>query len=113
KQPLTPTLSPRRAGRGRGFRRMLLAQRGGATLGGGGGSEAVPPLSSGVMRRTVTRRLIRLGPDVCSFRYCEPYPCEVRFSGGTPNCCVSNSAADWARRSDRNRLSTSDPTASV
>jgi hypothetical protein len=52
--------------------RMLLPQRGGATPGGGGGSEAVPPLSSGVMRRTVTRRLIRLGPEVCSFRYCEP-----------------------------------------
>ena len=33
-------------------------QRGGAVPGGGGGSEAWPPLSSGVMRRTVTRRLI-------------------------------------------------------
>src|ERR1700676_1695167 len=47
-------------------------QRGGATPGGGGGNDAVPPLSSGVMRRTVTRRLIRLGPLVCSFGYCEP-----------------------------------------
>src|SRR6478735_2333255 len=36
---------------------------------GGGAAEAVPPLSSGVMRRTVTRRLMRLGPSVCSFRY--------------------------------------------
>jgi hypothetical protein len=45
---------------------------GGAVPGGGGGSEAVPPLSSGVMRRMVTRRLIRLGPSVCSFGYCEP-----------------------------------------
>src|SRR3954462_12144443 len=70
------------------------AYRGGAPPGGGGGSEACPPLSSGVMRRTVTRRLIRLGPSVCSFRYCLPYPCEVRFSAGTWNCCVSNWAAD-------------------
>src|ERR1700680_3493685 len=86
---------------------------GGAVPGGGGGSEATPPLSSGVMRRTVTRRLMRLGPSVCSFRYCLPYPCEVRFSAGTWNCWVSNSAADSARRSDSDRLSTSDPTASV
>src|ERR1700686_860827 len=89
------------------------AYRGGAIPAGGGGTDAPPPLSSGVMRRTVTRRLIRLGPSVCSFRYCLPYPCEVRFSGGTPNCCVSNSAAAWGPRSDSDRLSTSDPTASV
>src|SRR5258708_28909183 len=50
----------------------VLPQRGGAMPGGGGGSDAVPPLSRGVMRRTVTRRLIRLGPLVCSFRYCAP-----------------------------------------
>ncbi len=50
----------------------LSPQRGGTVPGGGGGSEACPPLSSGVMRRTVTRRLIRLGPSVCSFRYCLP-----------------------------------------
>src|ERR1700682_2804343 len=87
--------------------------RRGATPGGGGGSDAVPPLSKGVMRRTVTRRLMRLGPAVCFFRYCLPSPCEVRFSAGTWNCCVSNSAADCARRSDSDRLSTSDPTASV
>src|SRR6202011_4171708 len=86
---------------------------GGAMPAGGGGSEAVPPLSKGVMRRMVTRRLMRLGPLVCSFRYCLPYPCEVRFSAGTWNCCVSNSAADSARRSDSDRLSTSEPTASV
>jgi hypothetical protein len=49
-----------------------MLYRGGAMPGGGGGSDAVLPLSSGVMRRTVTRRLIRLGPSVCSFRYCEP-----------------------------------------
>src|SRR5260370_20062223 len=49
-----------------------LPYRGGAMPGGGGGSDAVPPLSSGVMRRTVRRRVIRLGPDVCSFGYCEP-----------------------------------------
>jgi len=48
------------------------AYRGGAIPAGGGGSDAVPPLSKGVMRRTVTRRLTRLGPSVCSFRYCEP-----------------------------------------
>src|SRR6202035_5475923 len=93
--------------------RTLRRYLGGAVPGGGGGSDAVPPLSSGVMRRTVTRRLIRLGPSVWSFRYCFAYSCEVRFAGGTPNCCVSNSAADWARRSDSDRLSTSDPTASV
>ena len=46
--------------------------RGGAVPGGGGGSEAWPPLSSGVMLRMVTRRLIALGPSVCSFRYCSP-----------------------------------------
>ena len=50
----------------------LRYQRGGTVPGGGGGSEAVLPLSSGVMRRMVTRRLMRLGPSVCSFRYCEP-----------------------------------------
>src|SRR5229473_2169669 len=81
--------------------------------GGGGGNDAVPPFSKGVMRRMVTRRLMRLGPSVCSFRYCAPYPCEVRFSAGTWNCWVSNSAADSARRSDSDRLSTSLPTASV
>src|ERR1700732_4456732 len=85
-----------------------LPHLGGAMPGGGGGNDAVPPLSKGVMRRMVTRRLMRLGPLVCSFRYCEPYPCEVRFSAGTLNCCVSNSAADSARRSDSDRLSTSD-----
>src|ERR1700680_4909448 len=52
--------------------RMLRRYLGGVTPGGGGGSDAVPPLSNGVMRRTVTRRLIRLGPSVCSFRYCLP-----------------------------------------
>ena len=46
--------------------------RGGAVPGGGGGSDAVPPFSNGVMRRMVTRRLMRLGPSVCSFRYCSP-----------------------------------------
>ncbi len=46
--------------------------RGGAVPGGGGGSAACPPLSSGVMLRMVTRRLIALGPSVCSFRYCSP-----------------------------------------
>ena len=50
----------------------LPYRRGGAVPGGGGGSEAVPPFSSGVMRRMVTRRLIALGPSVCSFRYCSP-----------------------------------------
>ena len=45
---------------------------GGTVPGGGGGSEAVLPLSKGVMRRMVTRRLMRLGPSVCSLRYCEP-----------------------------------------
>src|SRR5258708_40057159 len=49
-----------------------LAQRGGAVPGGGGGSEACPPLSSGVMLRMVTRRLIALGPSIGSFRYCSP-----------------------------------------
>ena len=49
-----------------------LPQRGGAVPGGGGGSEADPPLSSGVMLRMVTRRLMRLGPSVCSFKYCSP-----------------------------------------
>src|ERR1700722_16658105 len=90
-----------------------LAYLGGAMPGGGGGNDATPPLSNGVMRRMVTRRLMRLGPLVCSFRYCDPYPCEVRFSAGTWNCGVSNSAADSARRSDSDRLSTSLPTASV
>ena len=54
------------------FRGMPRRYRGGAVPGGGGGSDAVPPLSSGVMRRMVTRRLMRLGPEVCSFRYCAP-----------------------------------------
>src|SRR5229473_4267108 len=49
-----------------------LPYLGGAVPGGGGGSDAVPPLSSGVMLRTVTRRLMRLGPSVCSLRYCSP-----------------------------------------
>src|ERR1700730_18614555 len=40
--------------------------RGGAMPGGGGGSEVLLPVSNGVMRRTVTRRLMRLGPGVCS-----------------------------------------------
>jgi hypothetical protein len=52
--------------------RKAVPYLGGAMPGGGGGSDAVPPLSKGVMRRTVTRRLIMLGPEVCSFRYCEP-----------------------------------------
>ena len=42
---------------------LTSPQRGGAVPGGGGGSEAWPPLSSGVMLRTVTRRLIALGPS--------------------------------------------------
>jgi hypothetical protein len=46
------------------FHFRCLPYRGGAVPGGGGGSEAWPPLSSGVMRRTVTRRLISLGPSV-------------------------------------------------
>jgi hypothetical protein len=50
----------------------VLPYLGGAVPGGGGGSDAVPPLSKGVMRRMVTRRLMRLGPLVCSFGYCEP-----------------------------------------
>src|SRR5437588_3625621 len=50
----------------------LSHRRGGAVPGGGGGSDACPPLSSGVMLRMVTRRLIALGPSVCSFRYCSP-----------------------------------------
>ena len=37
-----------------------------------GAAAAVPPLSSGVMRRMVTRRLMRLGPPVCTFSYCSP-----------------------------------------
>src|SRR5207302_5001168 len=52
--------------------RDRLSHRGGAVPGGGGGSDAVPPLSKGVMRRMVTRRLMRLGPSVCSLRYCSP-----------------------------------------
>jgi hypothetical protein len=54
------------------FACTALLYRGGAMPGGGGGNEATPPLSNGVMRRIVTRRLMRLGPDVCSFKYCEP-----------------------------------------
>ena len=54
------------------FRGRPRRYRGGMVPGGGGGSDAVPPLSSGVMRRMVTRRLMRLGPEVCSFRYCAP-----------------------------------------
>ena len=54
------------------FHSIVSPQRGGAVPGGGGGSEACPPLSSGVMLRIVTRRLIALGPSVCSFRYCSP-----------------------------------------
>ena len=50
----------------------LSYRRGGAVPGGGGGSDACPPLSSGVMLRMVTRRLIALGPSICSFRYCSP-----------------------------------------
>src|ERR1700722_4733036 len=63
---------------GRDFSRPFSTLRcvgrylGGAMPGGGGGSDATPPLSSGVMRRMVTRRLIALGPSVCSFRYCLP-----------------------------------------
>src|SRR5947207_13181606 len=87
--------------------------RGGAVPGGGGGSDAVPPLSSGVMRRMVTRRLLRLGSLVCCFRYCALYPCEVTLSAGTPNWGVSNRAADAARRSDGDRLATSFRTAAV
>ena len=47
-------------------------RRGGAVPGGGGGSDACPPLSSGVMLRIVTRRLISLGPSIGSFGYCSP-----------------------------------------
>src|SRR5262249_7567313 len=61
--------------RSRPFRILPVAYRGGAMPGGGGGSEVLLPVSSGVMRRTVTRRLMRLGPGVCSFRYCEPETC--------------------------------------
>lgn len=67
------TLQTKMAGIAPGhFHFSVSPYRGGAVPGGGGGSEAWPPLSSGVMRRTVTRRLIRLGPCVCSFRYCSP-----------------------------------------
>ena len=44
------------------FHSMRSPQRGGAVPGGGGGSEACPPLSSGVMLRMVTRRLIAARP---------------------------------------------------
>jgi hypothetical protein len=50
----------------------LCLYRGGTVPGGGGGTFALLPESSGVMRRMVTRRLMRLGPSVCSFGYCEP-----------------------------------------
>src|SRR5436190_12111880 len=71
------------------------------------------PVSNGVIRRTVTRRFARSGPSVWIFRYCSPYPWVDRFSAGTANCWVSAIAADSARRSESDRLSTSEPTASV
>src|SRR5215212_7408599 len=50
----------------------LPYRRGGAVPAGGGGSDACPPLSSGVILRMVTRRLIALGPSTGSFKYCSP-----------------------------------------
>src|SRR5258708_34056357 len=75
-----------------------LPYLGSAVPGGGGGSDAVPPLSSGVMRRMVTRRLIRLGPPVCSFKYLFPFPPEGRVFPGAWNCCRGNRGAGLARR---------------
>ncbi len=46
--------------------------RGGAVPGGGGGNELFEPVSSGVMRRMVTRLFCRSGPSVGIFRYCSP-----------------------------------------
>src|SRR5258708_2702729 len=78
----------------------VLPYRGGAMPGGGGGSDAVPPLSKGVMRRMVPRRLIRLGPEVCSFWYCGPESCEGTFFEGAWDCYVRHPAADSGRGPD-------------
>src|SRR5258708_16323454 len=66
-----------------------LPYRGGAMPGGGGGSDAVPPLSSGVMPRTVTRRLMRVGPQGCSFGYFDPWPSPALFSPGPAHRLLS------------------------
>src|SRR5260370_40682860 len=64
------------------FHFAMPYRRGGAVPGWGGGNDAVPPVSRGVVLRTVTRRLIRLGPSVYSFWDCSPYPCLATVSAG-------------------------------
>src|SRR5262249_52438407 len=78
-----------------------------------GGCRQFCPISNGVMRRTATRRFARSGPSFGIFRDCLPYPFVVRVLAGTLNWLVNITANHLARRSDRDRLSTSLPTASV
>src|SRR5262249_7476547 len=73
-------------------------------IGGARGIASFCPVKSGVIRRTVTRRLARSGPRVGTFKYCSPYPWVVRFSAGTPNCPLSTRATASARRSEKRQI---------
>src|SRR5260370_37793434 len=84
----------------------VLSHRGGAVPGGGGGSDAVPPLSNGVMRRMVTRRLMRLGPSGWFFWDFAPEPCRGRVFAGPRECWGLNPAAGLAGPFASHRMST-------